>query len=379
MQKKLTVALVALIAGVIAVGVWKFGFLDRQASSAKDTIKIGLLLPLTGGAASYGENSKKGATLALQAFATEHPELSIDLIVEDSRGEAAQGVKAAQKLVNIDQVSAVVGCVTSGVTLAVAPLMNERRIPIVSTGGSAPAIRDAGEFVFRTWPSDVYEAEAMARHLGERQIRRLAILRINNEYGLAMERALTQRLAPTTQVVATEGFEQGAREMRTQVLKIKDAQADALYFIGFPEAAVALAPSLSAVGLKVPLFATSAFEDPQIPEKTGGVLEGAVYTKPLAKSPAVEGFRRIYKERYGIDPGVTSDTAYDAAALVMRAIASVSAAKSPVTGEAIRDYLLQVKDYAGTSGTLSFDAAGDVVKPVGLFTLHAGRYEALAR
>jgi len=374
MQKNKLFIGVAILVAILGIGLWKF---SQKNISSEETVKIGVLVPLTGAAASYGENSKMGAALAVEEFTVGHPGLKVELIPEDSRGEAAQGVKAAQKLLNIDHVVAVVGCVTSGVTLAVAPSMNEKHVPIISPGGSAPNIRDAGDFVLRTWPSDVFEAATMAEYLKSKKIQRLAILRVNNEYGLAMEKALTQRLSQPTQVVASETFDQGAREMRTQLLKIKEAQPDALFFVGFPEAAIALAPSLTAVGLQIPLFATSGFEDPQVPAKTGGVLEGTVYAKPLADSPAAEAFRRAYKERYKVDPGITSDTAYDAASLVLRAISATASSKQPVTGDVIRDYLLQVRDYAGASGVLSFDDKGDVIKPVGLFSLHNGQYEKL--
>ncbi|MFH2124580.1 MAG: ABC transporter substrate-binding protein [Pseudomonadota bacterium] len=374
MQKNKLFIGIAILVAILGIGLWRY---NQKNFPSEEQIKIGVLVPLTGAAASYGENSKMGAALAVEEFTAGHPGLKVELIPEDSRGEAAQGVKAAQKLLNIDHVVAVVGCVTSGVTLAVAPSMNEKHVPIISPGGSAPNIRDAGDFVFRTWPSDVFEAATMAEYLKSKKIQRLAILRVNNEYGLAMEKALSQKLSPPTQVVASESFDQGAREMRTQLFKIKEAQPDALFFVGFPEAAIALAPSLSAVGLQIPLFATSGFEDPQVPAKTGGVLDGTVYAKPLADSPAAEAFRRAYKERYKVDPGITSDTAYDAASLVLRAISAVASSKQPVTGDVIRDYLLHVRDYAGASGVLTFDDKGDVIKPVGLFSLHNGQYEKL--
>ena len=84
---------------------------------------IGLLVPLTGGAASYGQNARRGANLAIQEFAKAHPSIHVELKVEDSRGESATGAKAAAKLVDLDKVVAIVGCVTSGVTLAAAPVI----------------------------------------------------------------------------------------------------------------------------------------------------------------------------------------------------------------------------------------------------------------
>lgn len=359
-----------LIAGVIA------------CSRAPETIRVGVLVPLTGGAASYGENARKGAELALKDFSAKHPDLHVELRVEDSRGEAAVGNRAATKLMDIDRVVAIMGDVTSGVTLAVAPQANERRIPLVSPGASSPNITDAGEYVFRTWPSDVFEADTMVRYIAGRRIGKLAILRINNEYGAAMEAAIRAKLrtlpAPVT-VVAGETFEQGAREMRAQALHIKDARPEGIYFIGFPEAAVVFARGYSEAGLRVPVFATSAFEDPQVPRDSGGALDGTVYTKPQSNSPRIEAFRTAYRAAYGQDPGVVADTAYDATMLILEAIVATTSSSHPVTGEGIHDHLLHVRDYAGASGVLSFDANGDVLKPIGLFALRNGKYEELPK
>lgn len=376
MTRRQTTALVAILVAGLALFAWRGEWFGK---SDGDAISIGVLVPLTGAAASYGQNSRRGAELALQEFTAANPGVKVRLQVEDSRGEASVGVNAAQKLVEIDHVNAVMGDVTSGVTLAVAPLMNERKVPLVSPGASAPKVSDAGDFVFRTWPSDTFEAAAIAAHIKNSKISRLAILRVNNEYGIAMEAALRSHLGADVQISATEGFDQGTRDLRTQLLKIKESSPGALFFIGFPEAAVVLGGSYTAVGLSLPIFATSGFEDPQVPEKTGGVLNGTVYAKPLGGSTATAAFKERYKKSFGVDAGITSDTAYDATMLILKAIASAAPSSRPVNGEAIRDYLLQTRDYVGASGVLSFDTKGDVIKPIGLFTLRGGHYEELPR
>ena len=369
---------IAFSIGVVAI----LAALLVACSRGPETIRVGVLVPLTGGAASYGENARRGAELALKDFSAKHPELHVELRVEDSRGEAAVGNSAATKLMDLDHVVAIMGDVTSGVTMAIAPQANERHVTVVSPGASSPNITEAGEYIFRTWPSDVFEADAMVHYISSRGITKLAILRINNEYGAAMESSVRAKLrslpSPVT-IVAAETFEQGAREMRTQVLRIKDAGADGIYFIGFPEAAVVFARAYSEAGLHVALFATSAFEDPQIPRDSGGALDGTVYTKPLSTSPRVDAFRIAYHAAYGQDPGVVSDTAYDATALILDAIATAASSKRPIDGQAIHDYLLHVRDYTGASGVLSFDANGDVIKPIGLFSLRDGRYQELRR
>ena len=376
MTRKQTLALVAILAAVLALFAWRGGWFGK---SADGTVSVGVLVPLTGAAASYGQNSKRGAELALQDFISTNPGIKVRLQVEDSRGEAAVGVNAAQKLVEIDGVKAVMGDVTSGVTLAVAPLMNERKVALVSPGASAPKVSDAGDFVFRTWPSDTFEAAAIATHIKDSKISKLAILRVNNEYGIAMEAALRSHLGPEVQIAAAESFDQGARDLRTQLLKIKESGANSLFFIGFPEAAIVLGSAYSAVGLSLPIFATSGFEDPQVPEKTGGVLNGTIHAKPLGESAATAAFKEKYKKAFGVDAGITSDTAYDATTLILKAIVAAASSNKAVNGEAIRDHLLQVRDYVGASGVLSFDAKGDVIKPIGLFVLRDGRYQELSK
>lgn len=376
MTTKLKLALIAILVAGLGLFAWRSGWVGKPDGGA---VSIGVLVPLTGGAASYGQNSRRGAELALQEFTAANPGVKVRLQVEDSRGEPAAGVSAAQKLLEVDRVTAIMGDVTSGVTLAVAPLMNERKKPLVSPGASSPKVTDAGEFVFRTWPSDTFEAQAMAAHLKKANVASLAILRVNNEYGIAMEAAVRSHLGTSVQISAAENFDQGARDFRTQLLKIKGSGAGALYFIGFPEAAIVLGSSIEASGLTIPIFATSAFEDPQIPAKTGNALNGTVYTKPIAESSATAAFKDRYKKAFGVDAGITSDTAYDATTLILQAIASATSSSQPVTGEAIRDNLLRVRDYTGTSGVITFDAKGDVIKPIGLFSLRNGRFEELPK
>ena len=351
----------------------------RPEPAAPKPVRIGLLIPLTGGAASYGQNARKAAELAVREHAARPAAVPVELRIEDSRGEAGPGVSAATKLVNLDRVVGIVGCVTSGVTMAVAPLANEWQIPIVSPGASSPNVTAAGEYVFRTWPSDVFEATGIARFIESSGYRKIAVLRVANEYGLAMEKAVEKDLAirAKSAIVAVETFDQGAREMRRQLQKLRAARPDALYFVGFPEAVAVFGRGYAAAGLKIPLLATSTVDDPQVLTATGGALEGTVFTRPLFRGPSADAFRSRYKASLGEDPGIVADTTYDAVALILRAINDASAAGAAITGREIHDRLLRVKDYDGASGTLSFDANGDVVKPVGLFRLTGGRFEEL--
>jgi len=348
----------------------------------KPAYTVGVLVPLTGGAASYGKNASRGAQLALKEFRQSSNSIEPSLKIEDSGGQAAMGTRAALKLLDQDKAVALVCDVTSGVALAVAPIINERSIPTISPGASTPNLAVPGDYFFRTWPSDTLEAGAMANYMAAKHTRNLALLRINNEYGLAMETAF--RSAMTQQglgdvIVLSQSFDQGARDMRTQLLKIKTSKASAIYFIGFPEAAIVMGRGYAETGMTLPVFATSAFEDPQIPASTGAALNGTVFTKPVFSSPRTAAFQAAFQKEFGDAPGLTSDTAYDAMTLLLRALDTVQARDGKITGQAVRSVLEQTKNFAGVSGTISFDENGDVQSDVSFRTLEKGKFQDLPR
>lgn len=337
------------------------------SKSGRPPYTIGVLVPLTGGAASYGKNASRGAQLALKDFRTAIHSIEPSLQIEDSGGQPATGTKAALKLLDRDKAVALMCDVTSGVALAVLPIVNEKHIPTISPGASTPNLAVPGDYFFRTWPSDTLEASAMAKFMTAKQIKDLAVLRINNEYGLAMEKAFRTamtKLGTSDGILISESFEQGSREMRLQLLKIKNSKARAIYFIGFPEAAIVMGRGYAEAGLKLPVYATSAFEDPQIPSSTGSALDGTVFTKPVFSSPRTAQFQKAFKQEFGDLPGLTADTAYDAMSLMLRALDTIQTRDGGVSGQAVRDYLAQTKGFGGVSGTISFDENGDVQSEV---------------
>ena len=129
----------------------------------------------------------------------------------------------------------------------------------------------------------------MAEYISGRGVKTLfTIVRANNDIGQSLEAAIRSNLTglgSSVKIVAAETFEQDAREMRTQLLRIKQSRPDAIYFVGFPEAAVVFGRGYGEAGLKIPVYATSAFEDPQVANNVGDVLDGTIYAKPSTQSP----------------------------------------------------------------------------------------------
>jgi len=358
------------VAVVVVVVVLAIVFSRHGTDSA---LKIGATLPLSGDAAVWGKNTKEGIDLAVEEINAKGGVLGrkLEIVYEDTRALPKDGVSAYHKLVSIDKVNAIIDDSVSSVTLAMAPLAKRDQVVILATGATAPKISEAG--VFRIWNSDSYEGEVIANYaFGKLGLRRVAILYINNDYGKGLESVFKELFtAHGGQIAASEGFGQSSTDIRAQLSKIKSANPDGLYLVGYPkEIPIALRQSKE-LGLTAKLLGTVAMHDPQLIQTAGAAAEGLVF--PYPKKPTGEqakDFKMNFRKKYGKDPGITSDVGYDAAKMIAAAIANTGNS----TGEHIRKGLRLLVDYQGASGVMTFDKNGDVHKPMGMMAVTRGEF-----
>jgi len=172
-------------------------------------------------------------------------------------------------------------------------------------------------------------------------------------------------------VVLEEAYPQGTLDIRAQLAKIRAADAEGVLVGSYPPDTVAILRQARELQLQQPLFfTTEAVQNPDVLRQAGDAANGAVYI--LAASPvgaAPEKFSKAYAAKFGHAPELFAAEGYD----VVRLIADAIVAKGPsLDGASLRDFLHQVRDYAGASGTITFDKNGDVVKPYAIRTIEAG-------
>lgn len=148
---------------LLVVSLCSLGFFSCQED---DTIKIGVILPLTGPASEIGNNILDGITIASEYYDSTSSK-KIKLIVEDSKLDAKQAISSANKLVTIDKVDAIIGLASSTEALAVAPICEKNKVVMISSTASTPLLSDAGDYIFRIYPSDVYDSKVLADYAKE--------------------------------------------------------------------------------------------------------------------------------------------------------------------------------------------------------------------
>lgn len=339
-------------------------------------MKIGAVLPLTGDAAQWGVGSQRGIQIAIdEANAAGGIRGNrVIVIVEDDQLQPRVGTQAMQKLVTIDKVPAVIGSISSSVTLAIAPIAEKNRVVLISPASTSHDITNAGDFIFRTIPSDIYEGGVMARFAKtQRDYRRIAILAVNAAGTKGMSDAFMETFKSLGGTVTLyELVPQGATDFRATVSKIIATKPQAAYVVGFPLETGHIIKQLVELGFTGQLLSAQPSEDPEVRKIAGAAAEGLILTTtsidPETGSATTKAFVKEYMKRYGSPPAVFSYEAYDAARLVLRAMAE----RKP-DGPSIRDYLYTVKDYDGASGRFTIDKNGDAEKSIRIVMIRNGQ------
>ncbi|WP_435104879.1 ABC transporter substrate-binding protein [Arhodomonas sp. AD133] len=365
--------------------------LAASVTASAEPLKIGALVPLTGDLQSYGEPSLNGIQLAAEEINAAGGVLGEDMEVKagDTQTRPQAGVDAAQKLANIEGVSAFVGALSSGVTIPVAQSVSKpEKVPQISGASTSPVITtlDDGDFLFRTVPSDAFQGVALAEVTSEAGYGATGVIYINNDYGKGLADSFKEAFeAQGGEVTSMVAYEQGQPAYRGELQQAAKGDADALVLVGYPQNGQTILRQSLEGGYFNKFVFTDGMKAPELVENLGAqAVEGAVGTAPQARedSPGAQHFTASYEESFGqLPPKPFMDTAYDA--VYVLALAAQKAGS--VDSVAIRDNLRDVAnppgeqvgpgefakalelleqgediDYQGASGSVNFDDNGDV-------------------
>ena len=349
---------------------------NEPQSPQSQPIKIGAILPLTGDAAKYGKSAKEALDMAVDEINSGKGVRGskVEIIYEDDSANPTKGVSAINKLISVDHVPAVIGALPSSVTLAIAPVAENNKVVLLSPMSSNPKISDAGDYIFRNCISDLDEGSYMAEFaINTLHIKRVAILYINNDYGTGLNDVFSKKFQELGgQIVDTESFLEGRTDFRSQISKIKDANPEAIYLVGYTEM-IQIFKQLKELAVNAQVLSTIMLYDPELVKKCEGAAEGAILTAwefdSQSQDEVTKQFVERFKARYGHEPDVFAAQTYDTLFLLKLAIEGQGT--SP---QDIRDGLYSIKDFPGVSGKTTFTAKGDVIKPVRILKVQGNEF-----
>lgn len=352
-----------------------YGFMSCHAEN--EFIEIGAILPLTGGSAVWGNNTKMGIDLAVDKIngAGGINGKKLKILYEDTQGIAAKGVAAMQKLISVHNIEVIIDDSNSSVTLAMAPIAEREKVVLFVTGASSPKIADAGEYIYRIWNSDALQAAAICDYsVKELHLKKIAIVYITNDYGVGLRQEFEKKFEESgNKVQITEGFEPGKKDFKTIITKIKTLNADGLFFVAYPDEAPSLMKQIKELDYNgIVLGNGDVMEDEATIKAAGDAAEGIYYATnapPDLSEDIVKNFKNDFFKKYGKYPGITADVGYDAPFILTKAI-SIS---EKFSGAHIKNNLDRIKNYKGASGLISFDEKGEVHKPMAIKKIENGK------
>ncbi len=286
-------------------------------------------------------------------------------MVEDGKCDPQAGGTAAQKLVNVDGVKVIIGGACSGETLAAAKVTEPAQVILLSPSASSPAVTEAGDFVFRTYPSDALAGKIAATYAyKELGVKKAAVFSELTDYAQGLREVYKKTFTDLGgQIVTDETYTTGDTDFKTQILKIKTAKADVVYVV--PQTAtpgIAIFKQLRENKVNVKFTTAEVLMDSQIAKDNADVLEGVIGVQPAVDwegNPKATVFRDAHRVKFGgADPGSFAANAYDAVHLIHEGLAATMT-EGTVNTDALRDWLYAVKDWPGAVGPLSMDANGD--------------------
>lgn len=331
--------------------------LAASAAWAQEPIKIGVIKPQTGPLAFDGTTDIKGARLALKEI-NEKGVLGrkLEIVVEDGQCKPAESVSAAEKLIFRDKVVVLMGGFCSGATIAIMPVAEKNKIPLVTGVSSNPKLTEMGnEWFFRNAENEALIAKAFARPLAnDMNLKTAYFLAVNDDWG----RGTVEAFKPLYEgqggkTVGVEFVDRAANDFYTPLTKIRAARADLVVVVAESQAGSIIARQSKELGLNSRLFGVGAWATPTFMELAGeaanGVLAGVVYA-PTQPGDANKSFVAKYKSEYGEEPGKYSAAGYNTIHVIAQAIQRAGSDDKAK----IRD-ALEMTDYRGPNGHVRFD------------------------
>lgn len=349
---------------LIAVGLLLLGGLSckqrPQETGTKEPVRIGSILSLSGTLANYGELEKRGFELAVRHINEEGgiDGRPLEILFEDSELDPKKAISAYSKLTSVNKVPMIAGAVGSSVCLALAPLATRDQVVVMSAGASSPKLTGASPYFFRVAPSDTIGAARLVDWVLAEGHQRVAILTIENDYGVGQRDVAVRRLEEKGQKpVLMESCVPEASDLRPQIERIRKANPDAVLLLTHaPEAGYFLKQAKEA-GFTVRTYGGDALTDPAILEIAGPAAEGARYMLPAKGSgPIYEKYAKAYRETYNAEPEALGLKAYSVAQVAAAALRNAEA-----KGDALRSYLATMPDLDTAMGKVRFDQGGDIV------------------
>lgn len=344
---------------------------NESADPAPKTWKVGVIVPLSGNLAAYGESTLQGIELAAQTLnaAGGVQGRSIELVVENNEGNTVKSAEALRKLVGLNQVHALVGPITSTNALAITPDAQRKGVPLVSPTATNDLVTRDGDFIFRACFNDSFQGVAVAQFARQNVEAATAqsFQDTASDYSVGLCKSFNATFESRGgKSLPMLSYKSKDTDFTPQLRKIREAAPDVVFIPGYPPELPLIVNQARQLGLEATLLGADGWDNQDTVQNAGVNLEGSYFAaafSPDMTTPALQKFLDLAAEAQIENPGTFEALGYDSLGLVAEAIKNVPvAAGIEEQRKSLKNGLANIRKFQGATGVINMQPNGDPVK-----------------
>ncbi len=344
-------------------------------------VKIGVVLPLTGPIAAFGQTSKRGLDIAYEKNHKLKNGDDVKLVVLDDRGDKVEAATAAKKLINKDKVTVILGEVASSNSMAMAPVAEKAKTPMITHASTNPRVTKGKKYVTRACFIDPFQGAVMAKYALDNKLDTAVVVTdAKQDYSVGLSKAFKKAYkAGGGKVLKTILINSGDKDFNAQVAAIKQANPKIIAFTGYyPEAALMVKQARD-MGVQAPFIGADGVGFPELVKIGGKAAEGFMYTdhfnEAAASSPEAKAYVEAYHKKYNKTADSMGALAADAYGMIINAMNKcIDEGKAPTDKECVNTNLRATKDYKGITGNITINKDGNAVKSAVVNEVKDGKF-----
>ena len=358
MKKTITAVLILLLTA---------SALFANGEKEEETIKVGALFAVTGGASYLGAPEAKTAEMVVEDVnaAGGIAGKKIELIVKDTAANPEKAISFAKQLIEEDNVVAIIGPSTSGETMQIKDLCQSYQTPLISCAAAESIVDPVASYVFKTPQKDSYVAKWIFMTMNDMGISRIGIVGANTGFGNA-GLAQLEKYAPEygIEIAAKESYDSAATDLTAVLTKLNSRNIEAVVNWSIVPAQSIVPKNMKQLGMNMPLFQSHGFGNIKYVEAAGAAAEGIIFPagRLLVAEKLPDGhpqkknlvaYKTAYEEKYGEDVSTFGGHAYDAIMFVVEALKKTN---GNTDHEAVRSAIESINGFGGTGGVFNLSA-----------------------
>lgn len=359
--------------------------------AAKDTVKIGALLAVTGPASFLGAPEARSLEMLVAGINKKGglKGKQIELIIKDTGASTEKAVSFAKQLIDEEKVLAIIGPSTSGETMGIKKLAEEGKTLLISAAAAEAIVNPVGKYVFKTPQKDSDAVIKILEQIKKMKLTKVGILSSNSGFGNAGKGQIEKLVADYgLTIVSNEVYDKAANDLTGEVTKVKASGAEVVINWSIEPAQAIVIKNARQIGFTGPIFQSHGFGNIKYVEAAGAAAEGVMFPagrllvadslpKNHPQKAVLTSYKNDYEAKFKPDAASTfGGHAYDAMLILQKAVEKANS----LDKEAVRTAIEGLKGIVGTGGVFNFSATdhnGLSIDAFEMLTVKNGKFAVL--